>query len=249
MSYRLLLHVHTKYSHDSKLPFWLLYKKCLKHGIDCIAITDHNTAEGAMAFRQYCRERGEKVHVIIGEEIMTTEGEIIGLFLHETIPPLLTPGEAIAAIRKQQGIVYVPHPYDKKRHRSVLKEKYIEAFRQDIDCIECHNGRNDAPEYTVRQQEIAGRYSILPVAGEDAHTPFEIGRNVMTVPELPVTGEIFLRAIGAAILPEPHYAGLVHHITKADRILKFILRGDFVGLCRLITKKIVQKLPQLVRAD
>ena len=60
--------------------------------------------------------------------------------------------------------------------------------------------------------------------------------------ELPVTREIFLRAAGVAVLAEPHYAGFVHHITKADRILKFILRGDIVGLCRFVAKKIVQKL-------
>lgn len=243
MGYRLSLHVHTKYSKDSNLPFWLLYRKCLQRGIDCIAVTDHDTAEGALAFRRYCQERGGRVHVVVGEEIMTTEGEIIGLFLKETIPPMMTPGETIAAIKRQQGLVYIPHPYDRKRHRSVLKEMYIGKFRCEIDCIECHNGRNASPEYTARQQEIASRYRLLPVAGEDAHTPFEIGRNVMTVPELPMTGELFLRAVRAAVFAEPHYAGFVHHITKVDRILKFVLRGDFVGLCRFIAKKIIQALP------
>lgn len=228
------------------MPFWLLYKKCLQHGIACIAITDHNTAEGAIAFRRYCMKHGGKVHVIIGEEIMTTEGEIIGLFLNDTIQPLMTPKDTIAAIKKQQGVVYVPHPYDRKRQCTVLKEKYIKKFRSEIDCIECHNGRNAVPEYTVRQQNIVRRYHLLSVVGEDAHTPFEVGRNVMTVSELPVTREIFLRAVMAAVLPEPRYAGFVHYITKVDRILKFILRWDFVGLCRFITKKIIQKLPQLV---
>lgn len=228
------------------MPFWLLYKKCLQHEIACIAITDHNTAEGAIAFNRYCMKHGGRVHVIIGEEIMTTKGEIIGLFLKDTIPPLMTPEDTIAAIKKQHGLVYVPHPYDRKRHRSVLKEKYIEKFRLEIDCIECHNGRNAVSEYTVRQHEIASRYSLLPVVGADAHTPFEVGRNVMTVPELPITKEAFLRAVKAAILPKPRYAGFVHYITKADRMLKFILRWDFVGLCRFITKKIIQKLPQLV---
>ena len=242
MGYRLSLHIHTKFSRDSNLPFWLLYRKCLQQGIDCIAVTDHDTAEGALAFRQYCEKRGGRIWVIVGEEIMTTEGEIIGLFLKETITPMMTPEKTIAAIRRQQGLVYVPHPYDRKRHRSVLKEMYIEKFRHEIDCIECHNGRNASPEYTARQQEIADRYGLLPVAGEDAHTPFEIGKNVMTVPELPVTREIFLRAAGTAVLAEPHYAGFVHHITKADRILKFILRGDIVGLCRFVAKKIVQTL-------
>lgn len=82
---KLEMHVHTKYSKDSLLPFWVLYLKCRICGIDYIAITEHNNIDGAKEFERYCERYGSKISVIIGEEIFTSEGEIIGLFLREEL--------------------------------------------------------------------------------------------------------------------------------------------------------------------
>ncbi|MCI6030765.1 PHP domain-containing protein, partial [Dialister succinatiphilus] len=98
MKYRIITHVHTKYSHDSLLPFFLLYNKCIKKSVDYIAITEHNNIKGAVAFRNYCANKGNKIKVIIGEEIMTSEGEIIGLFLNQEIKPFQSPEKTVDEI-------------------------------------------------------------------------------------------------------------------------------------------------------
>ena len=83
---RLETHCHTKYSKDSMLPFSLLYLKCRLCHINWIAVTEHNNIQGAIEFKKYCEKKKSKLHVIIGEEIMTFDGEVIGLFLKEEIP-------------------------------------------------------------------------------------------------------------------------------------------------------------------
>ena len=127
--YKLELHVHTKYSHDSYFTFWLLHLMCRLRKITHIAITEHNNIRGGIAFKEYCRKRGEKINVIVGEEIMTNEGEIIGLFLEKEIESGLSPEETINKIKEQNGIVYVPHPYDEKRNKTVLTK---DAIRRNI---------------------------------------------------------------------------------------------------------------------
>lgn len=133
---RLETHCHTKFSKDSLLPFTLLYLKCKLCGISCIAITEHNNIIGATKFKEYCRKRKSNLCVIVGEEIMTESGEVIGLYLKKEIPQGLSCKETIAQIREQKGIVYVPHPYDEKRNKTVLKEECIKRFAPVIDCME-----------------------------------------------------------------------------------------------------------------
>ena len=145
--FKVEFHVHTKYSHDSMLPLWLLYLKCRLKKIDYIAITEHNNIIGALKFKKFCKKRGSQVKVIVGEEIMTSGGEIIGLFLCKKIQAGMTPEDTISEIRKQKGVVYIPHPYDEKRHKTVLKEEYIKANILNIDCIECHNGEGSTKKH------------------------------------------------------------------------------------------------------
>ena len=240
MSIKLELHVHTKYSHDSIMPFWLLYLKCAFFNISYIAITEHNNIKGALAFSDYCKKRGDKLKVIIGEEIMTTQGEIIGLFLKKEIKAGLTPDETIEEILKQKGIVYVPHPYDLKRYKTVLDEQVIKANKDKIHCIEIHNGRNISKEYDVKQKEIADKYAILPVIGSDAHTIFEIGRNYIQISKIPDTPTNFLEALRNAEFKSKECLKFCHTLTKFARVIKFIERGDFSGLYRVIHRKFIE---------
>lgn len=236
-SYRILTHIHTKFSNDSILPFFLLYKKCLKCGIQYIAITEHNNIRGAKEFQKYCKKRGDKLKVIIGEEVMTAGGEIIGLYIHDNIPAGLPPDETIKIIKAQGGIVYIPHPYDEKRYRTVLKEKYICELRDQIDCIECHNGRNISESYDMRQCQIADKYNIPKVIGADAHTYFELGRNYMEMQYPLDSKENFIKALpSVSFFPAPCRV-FCHTLTRFDRVLKFFLKGDFHGLLRAIVKK------------
>ena len=235
--YKVITHVHTKFSHDSILPFFLLYRKCLRKGIQYIAITEHNNLLGAQKFREYCRRHGNKVKVILGEEIMTQGGEIIGLYIHENIPSMLTPEKTVDEIKRQGGIVYVPHPYDEKRYKTVLKEKYISALRDKIDCIECHNGRNVSPDFDVKQNAIADRYALKKVIGADAHTNFEIGRNYMET-EFPLdNAEGFLASLETVKLHPESCLTYCHQITRAARVVQFLMKGDIHGLLRAVAKK------------
>lgn len=234
---RLETHCHTRYSKDSLLPFSLLYFKCKLRNISYIAITEHNNILGALEFKKYCEKKRGNVNVIIGEEVMTESGEIIGLFLKNEIPQGLSCKETIRKIKEQNGIVYVPHPYDEKRNKTVLKEECIKEFAPMIDCIECHNGRNISPSYDKRQTEIADKYSIPKVIGSDAHTFMEVGRNYMNVKCAPNTSENFKRAIQNAAFHENKCIKLSHEITKFAKLVRIIKRGNLDELYRIINKR------------
>lgn len=235
--YKIVTHLHTKYSKDSLMPFYLLYRKCMKNKIDYIAITEHNNLQGALQFKKYCESRNKHLKVILGEEIMTTEGEIIGLYLTREIKPFMTPEETVNEIKKQEGIVYVPHPYDLKRYKTVLREDAIRRLSTQIDCIECHNGRNISKEYDFRQNEIADKYKIKKVIGSDAHTIFEVGRNYMMSSFSLDTAQDFLEALDTFKFCPSECREWCHQLTRIDRGIKLIQKGDINGFCRAIAKK------------
>ena len=112
--------------------------------------------------------------------------------------------------------------------------------------MECHNGRNTKRSHSAKQAQLVAKYGLLPVIGEDAHTVWELGRNTMGIEALPSDGQAFIRCMQTAEFGQPRYAGAIHHITKIDRILKFVLKGDFCGLYRFIHDRIVQNLPKMV---
>lgn len=232
------MHIHTKYSCDSIMPFCLLYLKCCYLKINYIAITEHNNIKGALKFQDYCRKHGNRINVIIGEEIMTADGEIIGLFLKNEIRAGLSLSETIDEILSQKAIVCVPHPYDLKRIKTVLNEKAIEENKNKINCMEIHNGRNIMIEYSEKQKELSEKYCLTPVIGSDAHTIFEIGRNYMEVSICPDTPEKFLEAIKSAKYMRKDCLRYSHILTKFVRIVKYVERGDFCGLYRTVIKKI-----------
>lgn len=231
---KLEMHVHTRFSNDSLLPLWLIFLMCKIKKISCIAITDHNTIEGAVKFKEKFEKRNLKV--IIGEEIMTSHGEIIGLFLEERVKSGMSPQDTIDEILRQRGIVYIPHPFDKKRNRTVLDSKYIKANLDKISFIEMHNGRNISEEYSIRQNEIAEKYGVIKVIGSDAHTFIELGRNYMKIENFNTTKE-FITVISKSEIVCSPCLKICHTLTKFTKIIKFIIIGDLNGLFRIINKK------------
>lgn len=219
--HKLELHVHTRYSHDSMLSLPVLYWLCRIRGIDQIAITDHNTIDGAMAFKKYCKEHGSKIQVIIGEEIMTDSGEVIGLFLNENISGNLTVEDTAREIRKQGGLLYIPHPYDKKREKTVLKEHGLQKILGSVTCIESHNGRNIDPSFSKEQSRIAEKYRLQKTVGSDAHTGIEIGRNYLEHDMHDVESpEKFIKALSGSCLHQKQCIKLSHTMTKFVRVIK-----------------------------
>ena len=208
---------------------------CKIKKISCVAITDHNTIEGALKFKKKYEKKG--IEVIVGEEIMTSNGEIIGLFLKEEIRKGMTPDETIEAIINQGGLVYIPHPFDLKRKRTVIGFEDIKRNKKRINFIESYNGRNILKEYGVEQNKIANELNIIKVIGSDAHTIFELGRNYMEIENF-YNKEEFIKSISNAKFIESPCLKICHLITKCDKLAKIILKGDFNELFRTINKRI-----------
>ena len=240
---RYLLHVHTSCSQDSILDKYLLLLMCCLYHIDCVAITDHNELRHALAWQGFFARHG--VRIIPGEEVFTAEGEIIGLFLSQRIPAGLTPEQTVSEIRRQGGVVYVPHPFDQKRHRSVLRPEALQRIQQDVDCIEIHNGRNVEAWYDARQQAVCERVGALPVVGEDAHCFFEVGRNIIEMPSSQDTAS-FLQALRSpeVVFQRRPCIGLAHRVTKFVRLGKMIAKGDVHGIQRILYRRLGSGKPQ-----
>ncbi|WP_011306419.1 PHP domain-containing protein [Methanosarcina barkeri] len=162
------LHLHSKYSSDGILDPKTITKVAIRRGLNGIAITDHNTIKGGLKAKEY---ETKNFKVIIGSEIMTNNGEVIGLFLSEEIrsTDLI---EVISTIKAQNGIVVIPHPFDKMRH-SALYPTDEEAHL--IDCIEGFNSRCIFQKYNDKAVEYANKHNLPLVAGSDAHFANEIG--------------------------------------------------------------------------
>ena len=233
-------HIHTDASHDSLMGGRALLLKCLEKHVDCVAITDHNEVKGAIALKPLFEENG--VAVIVGEEVFTSEGEIIGLWLTERIEPGLTPERTVAEIRRQGGAVYVPHPYDEKRCKTVLSREALIRIAGDVDCVEVHNGRNAEERFDDEQEAAYSQVAALNpdvrrVIGCDAHCDFEVGRNVV-VTEAAVTREAFPACLdGAAFEASPCHPK-AHGATRKARLVKMVKGGDFHGIARVLARKL-----------
>ena len=166
------LHMHTNHSHDCATPVEVLLGTAREKGLGAIAVTDHNEISGALAARAQAAEFGVKV--IVGEEVKTAgQGEVIGLFIEEKIPRGMTLEETIAEIRRQGGLVYVPHPFD--RLHTVPDYEHLLAVLDDIDLLEVFNPRVAIREFNEEAVRFAAKYRIAAGAGSDSHVPQGLG--------------------------------------------------------------------------
>ena len=164
------LHMHTDHSYDCATPVEVLLAEARSRGLGAIAVTDHNEISGALE----ARAKANGVKVIVGEEVKTKEqGEVIGLFIEEKIPRGMTLQETIAEIKRQGGIVYVPHPFD--RMHSVPDYEHLLAVIDDVDAIEVFNPRIAISEFNEEAVRFAAKYRIPGGAGSDAHVPQGLG--------------------------------------------------------------------------
>ena len=182
------LHIHTKYSMDCQTPLDKIIERCQRLGINCIAVADHGTVEGALEMQKIAPFK-----VIVAEEILTTEGEIMGMFLKETIPSGITPREAIKRIREQDALVNIPHPFEPVRGSS-LRDRVIDEIVEDIDLMEIMNSRSPLPISAKRARRYAAKHGIPGIAASDAHTVNEIGHSYVEMPDFNSPGE-FLESL------------------------------------------------------
>jgi hypothetical protein len=142
-------------------------ERCRRLGLAPVFLTDHNTIEGAVQLRGL-----QRFAVVVGEEVMTRDGELMGLFLTEVVPQGLSANEAAARIKAQGGLVYLEHPDDP--YRQHLNEEAIEEIADLIDIVEVWNGRSDH-QLNRRAMQLCDVLGAAPGAGSDAHTLRDIG--------------------------------------------------------------------------
>jgi predicted metal-dependent phosphoesterase TrpH len=164
------LHSHTVWSKDCIVDFEAILRLLERRGIDRIAITDHNTADGALAMQKLAPDT-----VIVGEEIMTDRGEILGYFMQESIPRGLTPDETIKRLRDQGAVISVSHPFDRLRKGAWHEEDLLKIIDK-VDAIEVFNARCLYKEDNAKAQLFAQRHGLIGTVGSDAHSRVEYGR-------------------------------------------------------------------------
>jgi predicted metal-dependent phosphoesterase TrpH len=191
------LHLHTCYSYDSATALPEVVRGCRRAGIDCVAVTDHNTIAGALKLR----DSGD-IRVIVGEEISTTLGELIGLFLTRPIPRGLAPLETIHRVKEQGGLVCVPHPLGRKPFSATddmggtIEGSYVPSERvtranrlltpevlNELDMLEVINSRTPFSATWAATSRLAELCRLPLTAGSDAHTAGEIGNARVQMPD------------------------------------------------------------------
>lgn len=210
-------HIHTWYSKDSLLSPQRLVERAVQVGLSCIAVTDHNTIAGALAV-QRCNP---PFTIIVGEEIKSAQGEIIGLFLKEPVPSRLSALETVKRIKEQGGVVSVPHPFDHFR-RSVIQYEALIEILPYVDIIEAFNARN----LLLRDSEKAGRFAVehgkLMAAGSDSHASVELGSVFVELPEFQGPEE-FLQALRQSRIIGKRSNPLVHLLSRYAKTKKLLI--------------------------
>ncbi|HWB69668.1 MAG TPA: PHP domain-containing protein [Solirubrobacterales bacterium] len=195
------LHMHTDHSGDCATPVDVLINTARDRGLGAIAITDHNEVSGALEARKLAEELGD-IKVIVAEEVKTAEqGEVIGLFIEEKIPKGLTMAETIAEIRRQGGLVYVPHPFD--RFHSVPDYEHLLDIVEEIDLLEVFNPRVALTSFNEEAVRFARKYRIVPGAGSDSHVAQGLGSVRQRIHDFDGPAE-FLEAMRDADITRKH---------------------------------------------
>jgi predicted metal-dependent phosphoesterase TrpH len=172
---RVDLHLHSHYSHDGTSSLQQLIDRAHECGLDRLALTDHNTIEGALELERIAPDLA-----IAAEEAKTLEGEVIGLFITQRVPPFLAAERAMDLIHGMGGLVYIPHPLD--RNRSHFSPHRIAALADRIDIIETYNPWCDAAANQAAAQ-LADELGKVVATGSDSHSAEELGRSWMEMEE------------------------------------------------------------------
>jgi hypothetical protein len=210
-------HIHTSFSSDSSLSPESLISKCIKTGLNCIAVTDHNTIEGALKVADIAPFK-----VIIGSEVKSAQGEIIGLFLKEDIPSNKTALETVKLIKEQNGLVSVPHPFDRYR-KNVITKDGLESIIPYIDMLEVFNARNIRDMDNQKAMAFAVKNN-LPICGvTDSHSIIEVGSTYTRMPDFLDNIQAFKQALSEATIISKKSHPFVHGISTYNKIKKRIV--------------------------
>jgi predicted metal-dependent phosphoesterase TrpH len=173
---RLDMHMHTEASRDSRVRLADFAAAAREAQLGAVCITDHDTIAGALRLR----DMDTGLQVVVGEEITTADGELIGLFLERPIAPHQTAERSIRLIHEQGGLAYVPHPFSRNRLRH-LRRRVLEAVASQLDIVEVFNAREVASSSNLRALDFARRHDLPGGVGSDAHRRIEVGRAYVEV--------------------------------------------------------------------
>ncbi|GAB4509403.1 MAG: PHP domain-containing protein [Anaerolineae bacterium] len=211
-TWRVDLHNHTKWSKDCLVEFDTIMRLCEKRGIDRIAITDHNTAEAALQMKARAPEK-----IIVGEEIMTTQGEILAFYVKETVPEGLTPLETIHRLRDQGAVISVSHPFDRLR-KGAWQEHELLAIVDKVDAVEVFNARCLFPADNAQAEAFAQQHHLPGTAGSDSHSRSEYGHGMTLMRPFDIDDpEDFLDALRTATYKRDYSTPIVHIESKVAK--------------------------------
>ena len=215
---KLDMHTHCGYSPDSRTPVAVQARAIKAAGLDVVCASDHNTIEGALKLR----ELASGFRVIIGEEVSSRDGEIIGLFLEEAVPRGLSAEETIARIHGQGGLVCVPHPFSHNRIYH-LRRDALERVWPTIDAIEIFNAREALSADNRRAAAFANEHKIPGAVGSDAHRPWELGGAYLECDDFTGRDDFIASVRGGRV--EGLLAGhSIHFWTRYDKLIKWLGR-------------------------
>jgi len=208
------LHIHTEYSFDCTVSLEGIIDRCVKLGINCVAVADHGTIAGAVKMKEMAPFK-----VIVAEEVLTPIGEIMGMFLTEEVPSKISAEEAIERIKGQNGLICLPHPFDRMRGIK-QKRRSLESLVPDIDIVEAFNARTLPLLFSDRKaRRFAEKHGLLCSAGSDAHTLQEVGHTYVEMPEFNGSEE-FRSALAQGKINGHRSCPLVHIATTSRNILR-----------------------------
>ena len=214
------LHMHTHRSHDCSIEPRALVDHAEGEGLGAIAVTDHNVFAGALETVELARNR--ELIVIPGEEVKTdNQGEVIGLFLSEEIPRGMTFEETIAAIREQDGVVYVPHPFD--RMHAIPSAATLLRHVAEIDVLEVYNARLMFDAYNAEALRFQRKYGLLAGAGSDAHVLQGVGTGALRMHRFDGPEEFLLSLRTAEVLRRPKSLAYLQSLKWAAQVKEKVL--------------------------
>ena len=213
------LHTHSRASFDSLASPASLIRSAAARGLTHIAITDHDRIDGAVEARDRASELAPDLTVIIGEEVRTTDGDLICLFLERPIQPGLTAAATIAEARVQGAIVGVPHPFDRLRG-SLLRDARLSDLAATVDWIEIHNARIAVGNGNQRAAEFAVARGLPGIAVSDAHSAFEVGVAYTVLDGDPSTAAGLLAALPTAGLVMGRASIYVRVLTPLAKVVQ-----------------------------
>jgi predicted metal-dependent phosphoesterase TrpH len=215
---RVEFHCHTEFSKDSLTSPARLVSACRRKNIDRVVITDHNTIAGAHA-----AQRLDPELVIVGEEIMTTRGEILAAYVEEEIPAGLSPQDSIRRLKEQGAFISISHPFDVYRGGHWEISELMEILPQ-VDAIEVFNSRCWLPDFNRQAQRFAEEHNVPGTVGSDAHAPLELGRALLLLEQFQGPDE--LRAVIRRGVPKVRWSPPWFHLISRYAVIR---KGGVVG--------------------